>query len=67
VTTTEQYVNSVDYADDLRAARDAWTTPRIMGGAGMFIFTTVGSASSTDEALMLRKAAGVGRQTRTIC
>ena len=65
-----RYVNSAEYADDFRRVRDAWATPRVLGGAGMFIFTTyatlpsltrVGSVDGA-EALMLRKVAGVGRE-----
>jgi hypothetical protein len=66
-----QYVQSDYYAGDFRVVREAWTAPRILGGAGMFIFTTyatlpllttVGSAEGNDEALMLRKVTGVGRE-----
>lgn len=66
-----QYVDSSDYAHDLRAVRTVWTAPGILGGAGMFIFTTyvtlplltrVGSADGRESALMLRKIADGGRE-----
>jgi hypothetical protein len=65
------YVNSPDYAGDLAAARTVWEPSPVLGGAGMFVFTTyatlplltsVGSADGSGDALMLRKLVGMKRE-----
>ncbi|MFK4225967.1 hypothetical protein [Streptomyces sp. NPDC019890] len=70
-----QYVNSAGYANDFHAVRNVWATPQILGGAGMFIFTTyatlplltsVGSVDGSGEALMLRKAVSEGQEKTTL-
>ncbi len=69
------YVSSAGYAGDLSAARAVWEPDRILGGAGMFVFTTyatlppltgVGSADGRGEALMLRKAVGERREKEVL-
>ena len=68
-------MSSAGFADDLSAARAVWEPGRILGGAGMFVFTTyatlppltgVGSAGGRGEALMLRKAVGEQREKEVL-
>jgi hypothetical protein len=65
------YTSSPDYVGDLAAARAVWEPSRVLGGAGMFVFTTyatlplltsVGSVDGSGDALMLRKVVGVRRE-----
>lgn len=68
-------MSSAGYASDLAAARAVWAPGRVLGGAGMFVFTTyatlppltgVGSTAGRGEALMLRKAVGERREKEVL-
>jgi hypothetical protein len=65
------YVNSPDYAGDLAAARTVWEPSPVLGGAGMFVFTTYATLPSltsvgSGDALMLRKIVGMKREKELI-